>query len=42
VKIPKLYRGVGQPLWKGYDPHPGLSSHFVRFIDPLVGVAAQV
>ena len=31
----KLYRGVGQPLWKGYDPHPGHASHYVRFIGPL-------
>ena len=34
--------GRVEPLWRRRDSHPGLSSHFVRFIDPLVGVPAQV
>src|ERR1039458_5500692 len=37
-----LYRGAGRTLWKGYDPHPGLRSHFVRFIHPLVRTLVQV
>jgi len=34
--------GRVEPLWRRRDSHPGPSSHFVRFIDPLVGVPAQV
>ena len=34
--------GWVEPLWRRRASHPGLSSHFVRFIDPLVGVPVQV